>query len=890
MDFNISPIAAGPPGAPAALAARGPDPLLDIPAHSPLRRVAGLQLVVPPNVIVAVGTCLRASTVESLVGSAVFVGPPSAPTTAHGLCPVIVGVLPSKYEAILVQLEAEPPGVGLVAGASYASPEDFASAIESAVLRLNTNLLHAAYLLTAADTYALEPIALGAPANFGQLAAGATAVTFGSLTDARGFTSHFGLFSFVCFGRHLSFSRDAPGQPTRLFFQTLGGLCGIVGFQRAAAVGASVTCAALGLWLEATRPTISVSFLYETGMGLDRREQVVRDRHNLVFGTVEQKELVMGRLALLAPVRAMTPQFQSILGPTPSVTEAIDALRQLSRAFTRSETSVTTFGQLFSLERAYRLAAQAALAAPGLTTMHARLDAVIRGASGFAPSSASGPSAGAAPGAPSSSATDIYDSDIAAAFAQQAWQTFEAQLSALCVPAAVGASVNQALIFHKLMASPILGVRQLTLGKNSAHLDKIKRLSPTVVRAIDCLQDFHQIAAQTLVAQSTVTFDLVTPDEISFHRVLSKSVTKSLLNMQLSDLDIIKDLLLPVEQARLGANVPAAPYPGGIYDASAAVTLPDLLNRVALLLGLPSVLPNAAPVGFMLLSSIATTAQIEMRGLERRQDAFLEDNLVNLHHFVEFAWGDVSTLLHDHYHLQRNPAGPVPTSALPQTSSAMAALSRLQQDMAGQLVTAKQTPMLHRMLSEYAGGSFGRGGSSGRPRSSSQDGRPSPSAGAVDQRGRPLSRNSSRSSRSPSAGRSPSGERSDDMRGATYKDIVCHSKDGSAFWYQRPSNQERVSPVFDYATLERLAGPGHTRHTLDFPYLLSIKTGAARLAMCCNPAAHTGGASDPAHTEPYSGFIKAVRQHFGQPAAKTGRASPPANPPSSSSKRKARST
>ena len=102
MDFQLIPVAAGPPGAPAAVAARGPDPLIAIPPNHTLRRINGLVLLVPPGAMVAVGSCLHASMVEALLGAALNVGTAAAPTTAHNLVPIETGILPSKLDAVLV--------------------------------------------------------------------------------------------------------------------------------------------------------------------------------------------------------------------------------------------------------------------------------------------------------------------------------------------------------------------------------------------------------------------------------------------------------------------------------------------------------------------------------------------------------------------------------------------------------------------------------------------------------------------------------------------------------------------------------------------------------------------------------------------------------------------
>ena len=198
MDFQLIPVAAGPPGAPAAVAARGPDPLISIPPNHVLRRINGLVLLVPPGAMVAVGSCLHASMVEALVGAALNVGSArAAPTTAHNLSPVVTGILPTKLDAVLNQLEAEPAGVGLVPNANYSSVDAFVEAVEEAVSRLQMAALSPIYQLQAGDTYALDPVPVGLAAGYLALVANPTFVTFSMLGDARGFLVHFGFFSYV---------------------------------------------------------------------------------------------------------------------------------------------------------------------------------------------------------------------------------------------------------------------------------------------------------------------------------------------------------------------------------------------------------------------------------------------------------------------------------------------------------------------------------------------------------------------------------------------------------------------------------------------------------------------------------------------------------------------
>ena len=85
MDFQLLPVAAGPPGAPAAVAARGPDPLIVIPPNHTFRRINGLVFLVPAGAMVAVGQCLHASTVDALLGYALCVGVTQRPSLVVSL-------------------------------------------------------------------------------------------------------------------------------------------------------------------------------------------------------------------------------------------------------------------------------------------------------------------------------------------------------------------------------------------------------------------------------------------------------------------------------------------------------------------------------------------------------------------------------------------------------------------------------------------------------------------------------------------------------------------------------------------------------------------------------------------------------------------------------------
>ena len=128
----------------------------------------------------------------------------------------------------------------------------------------------------------------------------------------------------------------------------------------------------------------------------------------------------------------------------------------------------------------------------------------------------------------------------------------------------------------------------------------------------------------------------------------------------------------------------------------------------------------------------------------------------------------------------------------------------------------------------------------------------------------PSREDSDRSSRSPSQSRDrppspgPVGSR---------KDAVQHSADGLCFWYQDPGSGKRASAVYDYDTLEKLAGK--SRHELDFPVILSHKsTPQARATMCCfeGQPGHEHATSS-AHVAPFGDFVAKVQAHFGAPAS-----------------------
>ena len=199
MDFNAAAPGGVPAGNAAALAARGADPAVTIPAGNHFfRRVASLVLAPVPGALVATPTTASLSLVEAVLCD-IFT---TDGVAALDQLPVFLNkILPVKLEAGLAQLELEPAGVGLDPNASYADIGHAASEVRRAIgrVRQQGGATHPAYVLTAADLYQVEPIAGAAPAAFVSLTAGPTALTFGHLSNVGRF-EHLGFLGPVRHG------------------------------------------------------------------------------------------------------------------------------------------------------------------------------------------------------------------------------------------------------------------------------------------------------------------------------------------------------------------------------------------------------------------------------------------------------------------------------------------------------------------------------------------------------------------------------------------------------------------------------------------------------------------------------------------------------------------
>ena len=119
MDFAIPDPAAVGPANPALRTARGPDPLIDIPPMPHLlRRVNGLTFIVAaPGGLAPIANALPSSLVAAMLGHALAIVD-GAPGSARDDLAFASGVLPAKYEAVVVRLHAEP-NIALTANAVY---------------------------------------------------------------------------------------------------------------------------------------------------------------------------------------------------------------------------------------------------------------------------------------------------------------------------------------------------------------------------------------------------------------------------------------------------------------------------------------------------------------------------------------------------------------------------------------------------------------------------------------------------------------------------------------------------------------------------------------------------------------------------------------------------
>ena len=225
------------------------------------------------------------------VGHAFAVDEAAAGTAADD-CPILRGILPTRVEVLVQELE-NAGSSPLNAIATFNSLAHLAYCVSVAVSGL---------LRPLAAAYDCEPVGAGAPGWFDALTAAGTALTFRSFSvGPAGTLEGYTFFEFVFFGRTLAASRDAPAAPTR---RVLDQLTAFVRAANLSAPAAALTASALAAWFRSTHPSDMLHILTEVGISLDRREQSLRDRHLLAYGTAEQRSFVVVDLLMNYPLKA----------------------------------------------------------------------------------------------------------------------------------------------------------------------------------------------------------------------------------------------------------------------------------------------------------------------------------------------------------------------------------------------------------------------------------------------------------------------------------------------------------------------------------------------------------------------------------------------------------
>ena len=413
-----------PPGHPNALLARGADPSIDIPVNPAhfFRRINGLPLSAVPGALVPVPTLLPLSFVGGALGPAAATNSAAA---VRGSYPLQRGILPTKFEIIVTQLENEPQGVGLDPTDQYSSFGHAASAVVAAIERIvaTGNPINAAYVVGIADTFDYEPMNLGSPAAFIALTQAPTGLTYEMLEGPGTFLTHLGFFSFINFGVCLSVSRDQPATPTRRFMSAVQPLAAAAGVA-AVAVGAVIAAQDLREWLNLTQPAENLSLLRSFGPALQSREQNVRDRHHLRFGSNDQKESIVAALAAEAPLSLRLPNLTRVFGVSITSVAAVTVLQRLYRVASRSTSAlVIDLAALFRLEGLIKENVRSLSAAGAIVaTVSDRVARVEESLAGTLEAAGSG-----APGT-SGSSLSVYSDGLTNALDSASWRATEAAL------------------------------------------------------------------------------------------------------------------------------------------------------------------------------------------------------------------------------------------------------------------------------------------------------------------------------------------------------------------------------------------------------------------------------------------------------------------------------
>lgn len=201
-----------------------------------------------------------------------------------------------------------------------------------------------------------------------------------------------------------------------------------------------------------------------------------------------------------------------------------------------------------------------------------------------------------------------------------------------------------------------------------------------------------------------------------------------------------------------------------------------------------------------------------------RPSPFVDDDLEQLALFESTARSEAAEVLHREVVTARNPVGSPPASILPDGSAALSTLAIIRANKEKRRQDAHLNKTLYAMQSEYRKGEFGKRFSV-RPDRVSK----SSTAKAGDRSRSPsMEQDVNWETDAPSRGRSLGGE-----------NPCKHSNDRSRFWFASQETGKRVSPVYDYDTLEKLGGK--SRLEVCYPFLLSNKPPHRRMGICERP-------------------------------------------------------
>lgn len=652
--------------------------------------------------------------------------------------------------------------------------------------------------------------------------AGSTALIFADIVaESSGSLLNLSFLGFVTFGHSVAASRDSAHSPTRVVVDQIQELCQRSGLLRA---GMPLSPAGLVHWLQVSSLPTGVVCLYEMGAGLDRREQCLRNRHNLVYGSVGQKEHILAKLVSTSPLKSSFPFLNTVLGIGPSVTDVRTAIMRLVKGVSgMPPADASSLAVLENLEPQLQNLLPV-LTEPSLmgATLSQRVTAVIkaRDEQGGLHHTGVGSSSTTAAGACTSVnriKAAVFADELATAMGSPSWRATEAALSAeLLLP-----QPDPLRIYDLIINSSVMRARRLVLGQVEPTLAAVVNRSKPLASALNEVEDFRLLASQFLV-RDLVTFQTADANLKMFR--LSERVVAALRRGAFNEIDWVVDILLPVESAK-SPNLELEDYAQGLFDPRVMPLLDPLLQRVSRLLGLPTqpppTSPGPAPPIFSSLSTTAATVASEHLDITARPSPFNDDYLEKLRLFESTAWHEAAVEFNVRVTHARNLTAAPPLSVLPADSAARSILAEMRTVKAHHRQTVKDNKTHYALLADYRKGLLG-----GRfdLRASVRDRTAThvPPARAAPQEQRRLT---SSSARLPLP--SPSGL--SDLQvipGSRYDDLIRHSNDGSAFWFVSPATGARVSSVYSYALLEQLAG--RTRRELDFPFLLSVMPPAKR--------------------------------------------------------------